>query len=87
MLNAFCCVFGLIMLNVTRESKAFQGPWTTLVKGRGLGANTKSFDIGEAKHINHVLAIVERLAGNNNRHNEFSKAVWIAALYVTPLFL
>lgn len=60
------------MLNITRESKAFQGPWTTLVKGRGLGAITKNFDQNEATKINKVIAIVEKLAGEN-QHNAFAK--------------
>ncbi len=61
------------MLNITNESRAFQGPWTTLVKGRGLGANTKKFDLSESNYIKEIFRIVGESSIKTNPYNQFSK--------------
>lgn len=61
------------MLNVTNESRALQGPWTTLVKGRGLGANTKDFDFTESNYIKEIFFILDELMEESNQYNQFSK--------------
>ena len=61
------------MLNVTNESRVLQGPWTTLVKGRGLGANTKNFDPTEAAHIKEIFRVLDELSVKSNPYNQFSK--------------
>ncbi|MEJ2691781.1 MAG: hypothetical protein P8166_01705 [Candidatus Thiodiazotropha sp.] len=61
------------MLNVTKESRALQGPWTTLVKGRGLGANTKIFDPAESGYIKKIFRILDESSIKSNPYNQFSK--------------
>jgi len=61
------------MLNITNESRALQGPWTTLVKGRGLGANTKNFDHAESRYINEIFSVVGESSMKSNPYNQFSR--------------
>lgn len=61
------------MLNITNESRALQGPWTTLVKGRGLGANTKNFDPTESNYIKEIFWVLDESRVKSNPYNQFSK--------------
>ncbi|MEW5754726.1 MAG: hypothetical protein AB1810_00330 [Pseudomonadota bacterium] len=61
------------MLNITNESRALQGPWTTLVKGRGLGANTKNFDPIESNYIKEIFGVLDESIVTSNPYNQFFK--------------
>lgn len=60
------------MLNITNESRAFQGPWTTLVKGRGLGSNTKNYCVEDAKCIKEIFDMIDKTTVKNTAYNKFS---------------
>ena len=61
------------MLNITNESRALQGPWSTLVKGRGLGTNTKTFSADESKYIKEIFGVIDKTVVSSNSYNKFSK--------------
>ncbi len=61
------------MLNITNESRVLQGPWTTLVKGRGLGSNTKKFSADESGHIKEIFEVIDKTIVKSNSYNKFSK--------------
>lgn len=61
------------MLNITNESRALQGPWTTLVKGRGLGLNTKKFNVNESRYIKEIFGVIDKTTVKSNSYNKFSK--------------
>jgi hypothetical protein len=61
------------MLNITKESRALQGPWTTLVKGRGLGSITKNFDPKESHYIKEIFRVIDESSIKPNQYNNFSK--------------
>ncbi|MFT6986064.1 MAG: hypothetical protein ACJAT7_001885 [Psychromonas sp.] len=61
------------MLNITNESRVLQGPWTTLVKGRGLGANTEKFDPVKSSYIKEIFRIVDQSTVKSIPYNKFSK--------------
>ena len=63
------------MLNISNESRALQGPWTTLVKGRGLGAISKNFNIDEANDIKNIFNIVDKSYLKSNPYHLFTKAL------------
>ena len=61
------------MLNITNESRVFQGPWTSLVKGRGLGSNTKKFSNNESLCIKEIIKNIDKTSVKNNAYHVFSK--------------
>jgi len=61
------------MLNITNESRVFQGPWTTLVKGRGLGLNTKNFNVDESRYVKEIFGVINKTAVRSNPYNKFSE--------------
>lgn len=63
------------MLNITNESRAFQGPWTTLVKGRGLGSNIKKFSVDESRYIKEIFGVIDKTTVKYNSYNNFSKEI------------
>jgi len=61
------------MLNITNEARVLQGPWSTLVKGRGIGSNTKNFDSVESNYIKEMFSILDESIPKLNPHTLFSK--------------
>lgn len=63
------------MLNISNESRVFQGPWTSLVKGRGLGAITKKFNTKQSACIKQVIKYIDKTPVKTNAYNQFSKVL------------
>lgn len=60
------------MLHITNEARALQGPWTSLVKGRGIGSVTRKYNVEEAKTIRSIADLVDKKLKTNNAYSVFS---------------
>lgn len=72
-------------LNYGYEAKLFQGPWTTLVKGRCLGAVSRDYDTGIAENIRHTFNILNSQQKLSDAYLTFSEILTEFVLdYVNP---
>lgn len=58
--------------NITFEARTMQGPWTTLVKGRGIGTSTRNFNAEDARHIRKMFDITIGALPYSHAYTNFS---------------
>lgn len=58
--------------NITFEARTMQGPWTTLVKGRGLGTSTRNYNPQDARHIRRMFDITIGALPGTHAYTNFS---------------
>lgn len=59
-------------LNYSVEARISQGPWTSLVKGRSLGALSRKFDPIIAEHVKGTFKALSRRVSDDNHYLCFS---------------
>jgi len=76
------------LLNYTAEAKISQGPWTSLVKGRSLGALNREFDPIIAEHVQDILAALSQDISYDCQYLRFSSQLTTFVLdYCNPAHL